>query len=157
VKAQEARLLSKANEVVLQHQKEQQARKDAIKERQAHKARHEKWHREFHDEVRNGIKYAVASGHHSAAFQLYSVPSLTTRKDIPCPPVIYGEDAFFKYAEFAAEVKKVMEALRKDGYSVRITAEPVEHDESVAYMNSGGECGSETPYWTYVTMMRVEW
>lgn len=68
----------------------------------------------------------------------------------------WGE-GYLKYAPWGKYVKLVLAKLRRDGYTCVITGDSVEHDESAAYMNSGGECGSETPYWTRDTILTISW
>lgn len=64
---------------------------------------------------------------------------------------------YLKYAPWGKYVKTVLTKLRRDGYKCAITDVSVEHDESAAYLNSGGECGSETPYYTRDTILTISW
>lgn len=68
----------------------------------------------------------------------------------------WGE-GYLKYAPWGKYVKLVLAKLRKDGYKCVVVGESVEHDDSSAYMNSGGECGSEKPYWTRNTILTISW
>jgi hypothetical protein len=68
----------------------------------------------------------------------------------------WGE-GYLKYAPWGKYVKLVLAKLRRDGYKCVVTGESTEHDDSAAYMNSGGECGSETPYWTRDTVLTISW
>ncbi len=72
------------------------------------------------------------------------------------PLSIWGSD-YLKHSCRRLEIKAVMAKLRRDGYRVAIEDRLVEHDTSAAYMNSGGECGSETPWWTRDTVLVITW
>jgi hypothetical protein len=68
----------------------------------------------------------------------------------------WGE-GYLKYAAWGKYVKLVLTKLRRDGYKCTIEGENVQHDDSAAYLNSGGECGSETPYYTSDTILTIKW
>ena len=68
----------------------------------------------------------------------------------------WGE-GYLKYAPWGKYVKLVIAKLRRDGYKCFVTGESTCHDDSAAYMNSGGECGSETPYYTRDTFLKITW
>jgi len=68
----------------------------------------------------------------------------------------WGE-GYLKYAPWGKYVKLALAKLRRDGFTCEVAGEHVEHDTSAAYMNSGGECGSETPYWTNNTILKITW
>jgi len=75
----------------------------------------------------------------------------------PAGKEIYGEEAYFKNAVSAREIKLVLRHLERDGFKVAVTGEVVRHDDSAAYLNSGGECGSDRPYNTRNTVLTVTW
>lgn len=64
---------------------------------------------------------------------------------------------YFGKAAYGKEVKLAIANLRHDGYKIALETRRVEHDESAAYMNSGGECGSETPYHTDDNILVIKW
>jgi len=68
----------------------------------------------------------------------------------------WGE-GYLKYAAWGKYVKLVLTRLRHDGYKCVVTGENVEHDDSAAYLNSGGECGSEDTYYTHDTILTIKW
>jgi len=68
----------------------------------------------------------------------------------------YGE-GYLKYAPWGKYVKTVLTKLRRDGYKCEVTDVSTPHDDSAAYLNSGGECGSETPYYTKDTVLTISW
>lgn len=68
----------------------------------------------------------------------------------------WGE-GYLKYAPWGKYVKLVLTKLRRDGYKCTIEGENVEHDDSAAYLNSGGECGSEEIYYTSDTILTIKW
>lgn len=64
---------------------------------------------------------------------------------------------YLKYAPWGKYVKTVLAKLRRDGYKCEVTDKNTHHDDSAAYLNSGGECGSETPYYTRDTILTISW
>jgi len=64
---------------------------------------------------------------------------------------------FVSNFEFVNELYSIASRLESDGYKAKIISRCIEHDESDAYLNSGGECGSETPYYTYDVIFEVTW
>ncbi len=68
----------------------------------------------------------------------------------------WGE-GYLKFAPWGKYVKVVLAKLKRDSYKCEISGESTEHDDSAAYMNSGGECGSETPYYTRDTVLKISW
>ena len=116
-------------------------------------------------EFRERIGYAVEDGRKSAQITLssdYKDTLRTTDRYSPkCLPDNRRDECwgigYLKYAAWGKLVKRVMTKLRRDGYKCAVDAENVEHDESAAYLNSGGECGSETPYYTRNTVLTISW
>lgn len=68
----------------------------------------------------------------------------------------WGE-GYLKYAPWGKYVKLVLTHLRRDGFKCEVKGESTHHDDSAAYLNSGGECGSETPYYTQDTILTISW
>ena len=68
----------------------------------------------------------------------------------------WGE-GYLKYAPWGKYVKLVLAKIRRDGFKCVVSGESTHHDTSAAYMNSGGECGSETPWWTRDTILTISW
>jgi hypothetical protein len=68
----------------------------------------------------------------------------------------WGE-GYLKYAAWGKYVKLVLTKLRRDGYKCTVEGENVQHDDSAAYLNSGGECGSEETYYTRDTILTIKW
>lgn len=123
-------------------------------------------------QIRERIKYAVQSGNKSVEITLSRdshdvlrgeykyLPQKTSRNYRGEPQSSYYHawgEGYLKYAPWGKYVKLVLAKLRRDGYKCTIEGESVEHDESAAYMNSGGECGSETPYYTRDTTLTIKW
>ena len=124
------------------------------------------------ERFRSFIKYAVEDGQRYVSVSLSSdghdilrgaykyLPTKTTKDH-------YGNSHFswshawgkgyLKFAPWGKYVKIVLAKLKRDGYKCEISGESTEHDDSAAYMNSGGECGSETPYWTRNTILTIKW
>jgi hypothetical protein len=59
--------------------------------------------------------------------------------------------------EFDDVIKELIPALENKGYIVRYGATEIYHDTTVDYMNSGGECGSSTPYYTTSLTLDIKW
>ena len=112
-------------------------------------AQHQKWRKGKMTELRSIIKYYTEYGWTEVKQTLHSGSDSQHK--------LYGKDNILKNFEYAAELQSIIAELEKDRYVVELVGESVEHDESAAYLNSGGECGSTTPYWTYDTVLRVRW
>jgi hypothetical protein len=118
---------------------------------------------EIEKEFRDSIGYAVEEGWKSTQITLSSDYRDTLRGQYKYLPEDENKRnecwgvGYLKYAAWGSLVKRVMTKLRRDGYKCVVEAESVEHDESAAYMNSGGECGSETPYYTNDTILTIKW
>lgn len=59
--------------------------------------------------------------------------------------------------EFHDVVKKIVEELQAAKYEVYYGRSSIYHDTTLDYMNSGGECGSSTPYYTNVLALNISW
>ncbi len=146
--AKESNAISQKNAHALQLKMERQAKAQTIADKKANITRHKEWRERFVKELRQYIESATTYGRNEATKTMHS----STSSDL-----FYGEDSFLTNFEYASEFKSVITELEKDGYTITLIGRCVEHDESVAYMNSGGECGSETSYWTYDTILTVSW
>lgn len=160
MKAYEARLASTINAAALAKKKEIENAKRRVN---AKKHKHDASHTFlaiFAQGCRDSIKYAVEDGKKSTQIALSE-----DNKDIAASPAsgydyVYGENLYQDYlknSKFGKEVKIVMRKLVHEGYKVEVESKSIEHDESAAYMNSGGECGSETPWWTANTYLTISW
>src|SRR5208282_2132607 len=123
-------------------------------------------------EFRERIQYATEDGNTSTTITLSSNHHDTLRGEYKYLPTkvsrnwrgevdhswhhAWGE-GYLKYAPWGKYVKLVLAKLRRDGYKCTIEGENIEHDDSAAYMNSGGECGSEEPYSTSDTILTIKW
>jgi hypothetical protein len=127
-------------------------------------------------EFRDSIKYAVETGaketticlssdHHDVLRGQYKyLPTKVTgydtsyyqRREIRTWYHAWGA-GYLKYAPWGKYVKIVLAKLRRDGFKCEVTDRNTHHDDSAAYLNSGGECGSETPYTTRDTILTIKW
>jgi len=112
---------------------------------------------------RERIEYAVEDGKKETTITLSSNHHDRLRGECKYLPQkthgyyhAWGE-GYLKYAPWGKYVKLVLAKLRRDGYKCAVTGENVEHDDSAAYLNSGGECGSEEPYYTSDTILTIKW
>ena len=149
MKAQEARVLAEKNAEAIRLKEEKEKKAAAAARKKADIKRHANWREKKIEELRKYIGYRVGYGSHELTEKLHSA-SWHDHK-------LYGKDKFLQNHDYGDEWKSIIEELEKDGYKVEITGEPVGHDDSVACMNSGGECGSEEPYTTYDTILKVTW
>jgi hypothetical protein len=147
MKASEARQQSETNAKILAAEEEKAARAKAAAAKKADKAKHKKWYEDYRKSVRYSIESAVKYGSNKIERTLHSASSHTNLHYVD----------FFKAYEYIAELKKIMKELEDDGFDAKVVERYVEHDESIAYMNSGGECGSQTPYYTYDNILIVKW
>jgi hypothetical protein len=122
---------------------------------------------------REHIQYAVEDGKRKATITLSSDHHDTLRGQYKyLPQKVSGRnyrgepersyrhawgEGYLKYAAWGKYVKLVLTKLRRDGYKCTIEGENTMHDDSAAYLNSGGECGSETPYYTSDTILTITW
>lgn len=120
---------------------------------------------------RDDIKYAVKSGKTKTEIRLscdYHDNLRGMYKYLPTKtiPTHRGEsgsylhatgEGYLKYAAWGKYVKIVLNRLRKDGFKCEVIGMRIRHDDSAAYMNSGGECGSEEIYYTTDTILKISW
>ena len=117
----------------------------------AENEKHRRWYNDAKQSIEEDIKYAVEAGQKRASYILHS-----HSEQGPYSNPMYGK-GFLKLSEFAPELKRVMKEFEKRGYTVSIEEEDRCIDSSIAYMNSGGECGSMDKYWVYQTVLVVKW
>ena len=142
MKAAEARRIAeKQAPIVKREQRDFEARQAAEKKAKEH-AKRKKWREEFEASVRQSIEYAVKYGKTETSVAIDNYSSL---------------DAYEELFEFKDDMKLVIQHLKRDGYTVVLTTHSYEVDDTAAYMNSGGECGSSEPYWTTDVVLKVSW
>ena len=130
-------------------------------------------------DIRQRIKYAVESGYRETTITLsseghdllrqrgYDYKYLPTRitgydhsyyqkREIRSYMHAVGK-GYLKYAPWGKYLKTALARIARDGYKWEIDDVSTTHDDSAAYLNSGGECGSETPYYTRDTELTISW
>jgi hypothetical protein len=120
--------------------------------------------KKIEEKFRQRIEYAVEDGKKQTTITLSEDHHDTLRGQYKYLPQrkdggyyhAWGE-GYLKYAAWGKYVKLVLTKLRRDGYKCTIEGENVEHDDSAAYLNSGGECGSEETYYTRDTILTIKW
>lgn len=105
---------------------------------------------EFLSTLRSYIRSAVSDGKRSTEKTLHEYTG-----GGQCHPL--DPKGYLDNYEFGPQVREVLGILAADKYKWEIVGRSVQHDESAAYMNSGGECGSMTPWWSYDTVLRIWW
>lgn len=151
--AKEARAKSEERALIVQRKKAKETTARRMREAVAKVEKHKKFYKQFLVELEREIGYAVEDGRKSIKRKLASTNYLGPDMS----KSLYGKENYFKNYEFGAEVKRALGKLRREGYTADIDGEWVEHDDSGAYLNSGGEMGSQKPYHTYDTVLRVKW
>ena len=146
MKAQEALKKSQKNAEVIRLAEEKEARENAKKNKLKSEKAHETFYQNFLKKVQRQIGFSVEYGNKSLKETLLE----GTRWD----PVY--QDFLGKHP-YGAEYKRLLCKLHRDGYKADIVQTATRHDTSAAYMNSGGECGSEEPYWTDDIELQVSW
>jgi len=141
--AKEALMLSEKNAQDIAEQKRKDAEIAAALAERELKLRRQKWQQHLESDLRRSIEWAVQNGRRKVEHTLDSRQT----HDHSSP----------EYSDYASELNAVMENLQNDGYAANIQVKTVVHDESGAYMNSGGECGSETPWYTNDTTLVIQW
>jgi hypothetical protein len=159
-------------------QKEAAEKSAALKKRRAalkesvprlRKERIAKIEKQFRDSIESVVEYGERStsitlsqdGHDCLRGEYKYLPTKVDRyyygdREIRTWYHAWGE-GYLKYAPWGKYVKIVLAKLRRDGYKCEVTGENTHHDDSAAYLNSGGECGSETPYYTRDTILTIKW
>lgn len=128
--------------------------------------------KKIEEEFRQRIQYRVNDGERKAVITLSSnhhdylrgeykyLPQKVSRNYRGEVQSSYSHawgEGYLKFAPWGKYVKVALAKLRRDGYKCVVTGESIGHDDSAAYLNSGGECGSETPYWTKDTILTISW
>lgn len=149
MKAQEAREKAEKAAKLLITKAEREGKIAAAAKKKADAARHEKWLIDFRLLVERAIGWRVQQGVTEWSHCLNEASNWSHE--------LYGRDKYLTNFEFAPEMKIVMAELESNGYKVDIIDEQTSHDDSSAYANSGGECGSMHPYHTYDTILKVRW
>ena len=130
-------------------------------------------------ELRESIEYAAKHGQHETTIGLTSDGHDLLRQTgydrKYLPTKVTGYDRYYyqpreirsymhcvgkgylKYAPWGKYLKTVLAKIARDGYKWEIDDKFTHHDDSAAYLNSGGECGSETPYSTHDTILTISW
>lgn len=147
ITAAEARVLAEKNAETLRIQREKEKKAESAARKKADIKRHANWREKKIADIRRSIEFRIKYGDTEYTETLNSA----SWWDTP----LYKD--YLKNFDYGDELKSIMEELEKDGYKAEIITEHVGHDDSVAYMNSGGECGSEEPYTTYDTILKVTW
>jgi hypothetical protein len=110
--------------------------------------RHQNYERKLYFDLKQRIKTAADYGKQSITHDLQeNCGSLVSARP----------EEFLKRFEFRDELLKVINKLKKEGYQAEIQGKVTSHDESVAYMNSGGECGRNDIYYTHDVVLEVQW
>ena len=148
MKAKEARKLAEKNAPIIAKKQKDFAAKKAAKAKAKKLAEGKKWRRDFAAVVKGDIIRAVERGKSSCTVIICDPPS---------PYGYRSLDAYKEYFEFKNDLNLIMRGLRKDGFEVGVTSRSYEVDDTAAYMNSGGECGSEEPYWTTDIVLEINW
>jgi pyruvate-formate lyase-activating enzyme len=148
MKAATARAASERAAEAPRIKREKESEERRFRDKKAKSKKHKDFYASLLRHIYASIDYTVKDGKKSISRTLVSEHWVSDKS-------VYGD--FFKRFEFAKEVKLVLRKLHKDGYKAVIEGRCVEHDTSAAYMNSGGECGSETPYHTYDSILVVSW
>lgn len=134
----ECRKLSKKNKPIIDRQNrafEQRERDRINKETSSKRTR---FYNKLKQECEKNIKYAIENGETSCYIYLKS----------------------FDYDDmknFPQQIEKVIEEYKNKGFNARQTTITEYHDDTVAYMNSGGECGSSEPYYTNEDVVEISW
>jgi hypothetical protein len=146
--AKEAKTLSNKNATRLEALKAGEHKRRSEAARKGRIEGHKRWKKDFFKTIEYSIHLAVEAG------ETQYEKTMDSRGHVS---ELYGRENFLKNFEYAKELKSIMKSLVSGGYAVSLDGRPVKHDDSGAYLNSGGECGSEEPYWTYDTILTVKW
>jgi undecaprenyl pyrophosphate synthase len=150
MRAAEARALAETNAERIAREKVEESAKRKVQRAAAEEKKRKEYYAKTLEDIQWRIDARIKDGITKIEDYRLSTENWTDRP-------LAGEQKFFKNFEFAAELKKIITKLRRDGYKVTVKEGWVEHDDSAAYLNSGGECGSETPYNMYHTWLEISW
>jgi hypothetical protein len=150
MKAAEARTQAKINAPIIAKRKLDFEAQEAARKKAIEHAKRKAWRVKFEEHVRHDIENAVKVGETECLSAIYST--------FEYPWHTYSDfkqyETFFEYKE---DVKLVQRKLKKDGYTTELERNSYEVDDRAAYLNSGGECGSEETYWTADIVLKVSW
>ena len=150
MRAAEARALAETNAERIAREKASESAKRKVQRAAAEEKKRKEYYAKTLEDIQWRIDIHINDGETKIEDYRLSTENFS---DGP----LAGEQKFFKNFEFAAELKKIIAKLRRDGYKVTVKEGSVQHDDSAAYLNSGGECGSETPYYMYHTWLEISW
>lgn len=139
--AAEARTQSVINAAQIKADEAIEAARQAESTRMAKAEAAVAWHHKQSEEIALLIQHGINYGRNTISVTIKS------RNDV-CSPYNF---------DYARELDSIVSYFIGMGYTVRIDDKYVIHDESAAYLNSGGECGSDKPYSTYDTILSVSW
>ena len=145
--AAEARILSERNAFIREQErqaKEERSRQEIEEQKRVCIAA---WRSEMISNMKKAIAYSVKYGHFKTEQTLH------TSSD-PKHPLYIN---FLGASENGSALRECMNLWESEHFRVSVVGRCVSHDESSAYLNSGGECGSMTPYYTYDTVLVIEW
>lgn len=145
--AKEARVKSKEQLVKFNKTNSRNFKKEKIKRIESAKQSKIIYYKNLLEGIQNSIKSATNSGKNKTTYFL-ATPDKAFESD---------EEYFLSHFKYKKEVKRVMTYFKNKGFTVMINSIAAKHDSSVAYLNSGGECGSMEPYWNNDTEMRISW
>jgi hypothetical protein len=148
MKAADARKLAEKNAPIVAKQQREFKARQAAQKKAKERAERKVWRETFERDVRANIRYAVEDGETEILKPIYVGDSRTTYSSFK----VY-EQLF----EYKSDMKLVIRHLKKDGYEAKLGTHSYKVDDRVAYINSGGECGSERVYWTTDVVLKVSW
>jgi hypothetical protein len=146
MKAAEARKLAEENAPVIAKQQADEEKKRLAEEKKKDTLKHVEWRKNFDLRCRQDITWAVKNG----KTETYLSPTTDYIRN-------QHLDEFVKEFEFMDDINKVIKDLKKDGYTAVLSRRDFEVDGRIAYLNSGGECGSERVYWDSDIVLRIKW
>lgn len=141
--AKEARIIAKQAAPKIKAAQTKFQRIEAQKAKEKEKSKHNAWRNDFEKILTKVIGSASKNGKLCASYTLED-----NGKNV---------DTFMANFEFAKDLKQVIAKFEREDYRIELTTKSTEHDERAAYMNSGGECGSETTWWTTDVVLIISW
>ena len=147
MKAAQALAKSKTNAETIRIKEAKEAKEKAIKAKAASLKAHKTFYHNLVKETYESIASAVKYGRKSCYDTIYSGSR-------------FGTELWFHFPDkhpYCKEYKLLMRRLRRDGYRVEVNYTAREIDDTGAYLNSDGECGSKEPYWVDEIRLEVSW
>ena len=142
--ALEARALAEKRAPEVAKQLAEQQERIAARAREEAETKHKNWRIKLASRLRSLIEFEAKVGKTETTYSLAT--GFTS-----------GLEDFLSKFEFKEDIPLVLTPLTQDGYMVKLTTESYEVDETSAYFNSGGECGSKSPYWTTDVVISIGW